>query len=170
MSPDSMPLKLLLCVFSAWVNRRQGQVIDYLVEENRVLKEQLRGKRLRLTDKQRRADRRFKPSFPGRGVTRTVRGKAGEAESVCERGMRSRSSSRSPPVKAQIARCAAGTPRPRAMRTGARARVAGAQAPRLADPREGPGARGWRAAPADPSRTSEPAGDHRSARTPAHRP
>ena len=49
-----MPLKLLLCAFSGWVNRQQGQVIDYLVEENRVLKEQLGGKRLRLTDKQRR--------------------------------------------------------------------------------------------------------------------
>ncbi len=54
MSSESMPLKLLLCVFSAWVNRQQTQVIYYLVEENRVLKEQLGGKRLRLTDKQRR--------------------------------------------------------------------------------------------------------------------
>jgi len=49
-----MPLKLLLCVFSGWVNRQQAQVIHYLVEENRVLKEQLKGKRLRLTDTQRR--------------------------------------------------------------------------------------------------------------------
>ena len=54
MSSESMPLKLLLCAFSGWVNRQQGQVIDYLVEENRVLQEQLGGKRLRLTDKQRR--------------------------------------------------------------------------------------------------------------------
>ena len=53
MSPETMPLKLLLCVFSAWVNRQQGQIIEYLVEENRVLKEQLKGKRLRLSDKQR---------------------------------------------------------------------------------------------------------------------
>jgi len=49
-----MPLKLLLCVFSGWVNRQQDQIIDYLVEENRVLKEQLKGKRLQLTDSQRR--------------------------------------------------------------------------------------------------------------------
>ncbi len=54
MTPETMPLKLLLCVFSGWVNRQQGQVIDYLVEENRVLKEQLKGKRVRLTDNQRR--------------------------------------------------------------------------------------------------------------------
>ena len=54
MQPDSMPLKLLLCVFSGWVNRQQDRIIHYLVEENRVLKEQLKGKRLRLTDTQRR--------------------------------------------------------------------------------------------------------------------
>lgn len=54
MTPDSIPLKLLLCVFSGWVNRQQDQIIDYLVEENRVLKAELKGKRLRLTDSQRR--------------------------------------------------------------------------------------------------------------------
>jgi len=52
--PDFLPLQLLLVTFSGWVNRQQAEVIDYLVEENRVLKEQLRGKRLRLTDDQRR--------------------------------------------------------------------------------------------------------------------
>ena len=54
MQPDSMPLKLLLCVFSGGVNRQQDRIIHYLVEENRVLKEQIKGKRLRLTDSQRR--------------------------------------------------------------------------------------------------------------------
>ncbi len=52
--PDFLPLQLLLVSFAGWVNRQQAQVIDYLVEENRVLKEQLRGRRLRLTDDQRR--------------------------------------------------------------------------------------------------------------------
>ena len=49
-------LQLLLTTFSAWANRRQGTVIAYLVEENLVLKEQLKsgGKRLRFTDDQRR--------------------------------------------------------------------------------------------------------------------
>jgi len=47
-------LKLLLATFAGWVNRQQAQVIDYLVEENRVLKEQLGSKRPRLTDDQRR--------------------------------------------------------------------------------------------------------------------
>ena len=48
------PLHFLLMVFAGWVNRDQNQVIDYLLEENRVLREQLGGRRLRLTDDQRR--------------------------------------------------------------------------------------------------------------------
>ncbi len=51
---DFFPLQLLLATFAGWVNRDQAQVIDYLVEENRVLKEQLGKRRLRLTDDQRR--------------------------------------------------------------------------------------------------------------------
>jgi len=41
-------------MFSGWVNRQQQQVIDYLLEENRVLREQLGGRRIRLNDAQRR--------------------------------------------------------------------------------------------------------------------
>ena len=52
--PESFPLQFLLATFAGWVNRHQALAIEYLVEENRVLKEQLGGKRLRLTDAQRR--------------------------------------------------------------------------------------------------------------------
>ena len=52
--PHLFPLQLLLATFSGWVNRHQAQAIEYLIEENRVLKEQLGGRRLRLTDDQRR--------------------------------------------------------------------------------------------------------------------
>ena len=52
--PDFFPLPLLLATYAGWVNRQQAQAIDYLVEENRVLKEQLAGRQLRLTDDQRR--------------------------------------------------------------------------------------------------------------------
>ena len=45
---------LLFQFFSGWVNRRQLSVIEYLLEENRLLREQLEGRRLRLTDDQRR--------------------------------------------------------------------------------------------------------------------
>jgi hypothetical protein len=50
----SQPLYLLLMMFAGWVNRRQLDVIDYLREENRVLKERLSRHRTRFTDAERR--------------------------------------------------------------------------------------------------------------------
>jgi putative transposase len=47
-------LLFLLYIFAGWVNRRQLDVIEFLREENRVLREQFGGRRLRLTDVQRR--------------------------------------------------------------------------------------------------------------------
>ena len=44
----------LLLVFAGWVGRQQQEVIDYLREENSVLRAQLGGRRPRLTDAQRR--------------------------------------------------------------------------------------------------------------------
>jgi len=54
MMADLSPLRLLLVTLAGWVNRHQQEVIEYLVEENRVLREQLKGRRVRLTDDQRR--------------------------------------------------------------------------------------------------------------------
>jgi transposase InsO family protein len=54
MTANSLPLRLLLVTLAGWVNLHQQQMIEYLVEENRVLREQLRGRRVRLTDDQRR--------------------------------------------------------------------------------------------------------------------
>jgi len=48
------PFHLLLVALLGWVEREQCSVIDFLREENRVLKAQLRGHRIRLTDDQRR--------------------------------------------------------------------------------------------------------------------
>ena len=48
------PLEFLLLLFAGWVNRRQLAVIDYLKEENRILREHLAGRRLRFTNDQRR--------------------------------------------------------------------------------------------------------------------
>ena len=47
-------VQFLLLVLAGWVNRQQQDVIDYLQEENRVLRAGLRGKRLRLADDERR--------------------------------------------------------------------------------------------------------------------
>ena len=54
MRADFYPLQVLLAALAGWLNRHEQEVIAYLVEENRVLKEQLKGRRLRLTDDQRR--------------------------------------------------------------------------------------------------------------------
>jgi putative transposase len=51
---ESFPFRFLLVVLAGWVNRHQLDVIDYLREENRVLKEHIGKRRLRLTDAQRR--------------------------------------------------------------------------------------------------------------------
>ena len=46
--------QLLVVTLAGWVNRFQQDAIEYLKEENRVLREQLGGRRLRFTDEQRR--------------------------------------------------------------------------------------------------------------------
>src|SRR5712691_8886346 len=51
---DGVRLRILLVALSGWVNRHQLEVIAYLREENRVLTKQLAGRRVRLTDAQRR--------------------------------------------------------------------------------------------------------------------
>jgi hypothetical protein len=48
------PFRLLLISLAGCLNQQQQDVIDYLQEENRVLREQLGCKRLRLNDDQRR--------------------------------------------------------------------------------------------------------------------
>ncbi len=48
------PWQILVATFAGWICRQQGAVIEYLREENRVLRQQLGRRRLRLTDDQRR--------------------------------------------------------------------------------------------------------------------
>ena len=48
------PFQFVVIAVSGWMNQRQLHVIDYLREENRVLREPLGGRRLRLNDNQRR--------------------------------------------------------------------------------------------------------------------
>jgi hypothetical protein len=50
----SYPFRFLLMLLAGWINHKQQHVIDYLQEENRVLREQLGKRRLRFTDDQRR--------------------------------------------------------------------------------------------------------------------
>src|SRR5215470_10403804 len=48
------PFRFVLIAVGGWMNQNQQLAIDYLREENRVLREQLGGRRLRLNDDQRR--------------------------------------------------------------------------------------------------------------------
>ena len=48
------PFRFVLIAVAGWMNQRQLQMIDYLGEENRVLREQLGGRRVVLNDDQRR--------------------------------------------------------------------------------------------------------------------
>jgi hypothetical protein len=51
---NAPPLQFLMLIFAGWVNRHQQDMIEYLQEENRALRQQLGGRRLRFTDQQRR--------------------------------------------------------------------------------------------------------------------
>ena len=46
--------QFIVVALAGWLNRQQQDVVAYLQEENRVFREQLRGKRIRFTDDQRR--------------------------------------------------------------------------------------------------------------------
>ena len=48
------PWHLLLLILAGWINRRQQDTIEYLVTENRTLREKLGKKRILLDDDQRR--------------------------------------------------------------------------------------------------------------------
>jgi len=48
------PFSFLVVSMAGWLNQRQQQIIDYVVEENRVLREQISCRRLRFNDDQRR--------------------------------------------------------------------------------------------------------------------
>ena len=59
------PFRFLLITVAGWMNHRHLCAIDYLREENRVLREQLGQRRLRLSDDQRRRlDERSLESIP----------------------------------------------------------------------------------------------------------
>ena len=60
-------LQFLVLTFAGWVNRHQDDLIEYLRAENRVLREHLGPRPLRLTDAQRR-----RPAVRGKKLGRRV--------------------------------------------------------------------------------------------------
>jgi hypothetical protein len=61
------PFQFVVVAMSGWMNQRQLDVIEYLREGNRVLREQLGTRRLRFNDDQRRR-LAFRAKALGRGV------------------------------------------------------------------------------------------------------
>ena len=49
------PVRFLLIAVAGWMNQRQQHAIEYLREENRILRAQLGSRRLRFSDDQRRS-------------------------------------------------------------------------------------------------------------------
>jgi hypothetical protein len=52
---DTLPLQFLILTVAGWISRRQQDVIEYLLEENRILREHVGDRRLQFTDTQRRS-------------------------------------------------------------------------------------------------------------------
>ena len=48
------PFQFVVITIAGWMNQHQQQVVDYLLEENRVLREQIGSRRMRFNDDQRR--------------------------------------------------------------------------------------------------------------------
>jgi hypothetical protein len=46
------PFRFVVVAVAGWMNQHQQQVIEYLVEENRVLREQIGGRRMQFNDDQ----------------------------------------------------------------------------------------------------------------------
>ncbi len=63
------PWQLLLVALAGWINRQQQDVIEYLQEENRVLRSKLKGKRIRFT-----ADERRRLAVKGKLLGRKILG------------------------------------------------------------------------------------------------
>src|SRR5881296_2310461 len=54
MRPALDPFSFLVISIAGWMNQHQQHVIDYLIEENRVLRKQISNRRPRFSDDQRR--------------------------------------------------------------------------------------------------------------------
>lgn len=66
---DCDPLRALLLTFAGWARCEQQRAVEYLVEENRALKEQLGGRPRWITD-----DQRLWPAAKGRVLGRRFLG------------------------------------------------------------------------------------------------
>jgi hypothetical protein len=76
------PFRFLATVVAGWANQRQQDALEYLREENRVLREQLGSQRIRFTD-----DQRIRLAEKAKDLGRSVlaaRGETGYFHAVTE--------------------------------------------------------------------------------------
>jgi integrase-like protein len=66
---STLPLQFLILTVAGWLNRGQQDVIEYLQEENRILREQIGDRRLRFTDAHRRRLSRKARRLPRKTLT-----------------------------------------------------------------------------------------------------
>ena len=79
---DASALQMLLMVLTGWPERRERKALAYLIEENRLLRRQLGGRRLRLTD-----DDGASPCGPsGWAVGRCARSPRSSPQTRCSAG------------------------------------------------------------------------------------
>ena len=82
------PFSFLIVSIAGWMNQHQHRVIEYLIEENRVFREQMGNRRVRFSDDQRRRlaakAKKLGRKLPGRDHnyrhTRNVAGLAPEID------------------------------------------------------------------------------------------
>src|SRR5687767_12501002 len=67
MSSALDPVRFVVIAVAGWMNQQQLHAIDYLREENRILREQLGTRRLRLSD-----DQRCRLAVKAKGVGRKL--------------------------------------------------------------------------------------------------
>ena len=48
------PFRFVIIAVAGWMNQHQQHAIEYLLEENRILRKQISSRRMRFTDDQRR--------------------------------------------------------------------------------------------------------------------
>ena len=51
---DLAALRMVLMALTGWLHHHEREALAYLIQENRILRQQLCGRRLRLTDEERR--------------------------------------------------------------------------------------------------------------------
>ena len=84
------PFSFVVVSIAGWMNRYQQQIIEYLIEENRVLREQIGSRRMRFTDEQRHRLAARAKELGRKLLAQVVTCESGNADSVASKIDRSK--------------------------------------------------------------------------------